>query len=196
TALSADPRAPPITPASLHRLQIAHIPAVHPCKAPRAHHELTYVAEHLREDASADVVDETFKEISDLEHIDWLDRPEVEVSQLEPGKALKYTATVPVRPDVTLGDPAAAAVTVQPTPITDEQVEQTIAGMREHHAEVKPVDRAAQKDDVVTIDLDATLDGKPLPPMGRNAHLELGKDYAIPGLADARGGTEANDTEE
>jgi len=175
-------------------VQHAKIPGFRPGKAPRALYERTYGAEHLWEDAAGDVVDETFKEIADLERIDWLDRPAVEVSQLEPGKPLKYTATVPVRPDVALGDPKAAAVTVQPTPITDEQVEQTIAGMREHHAELKPVDRAAKREDVVTIDLDATLDGKQLPPMGRNAHLELGKDYAIPGLADALVGTKANDT--
>jgi len=175
-------------------VQHAKIPGFRPGKAPRALYERTYGAEHLWEDAAADVVDETFKEIADLEQLDWLDRPEVEVSQLEPGKTLKYTATVPVRPDVALGDPKAAGVTVRPTPITDEQVEQTIAGMREHHAELRPVDRAAKKDDVVTIDLDATLDGKALPPMGRNAHLELGRDYAIPGLADALVGTKANDT--
>lgn len=175
-------------------VQQAKIPGFRPGKAPRALYERTYGAEHLWEDAAADVVDETFKEIADLEHIDWLDRPEVEVSQLEPGKSLKYTATVPVRPDVALGDAKAAGVMVRPTPITDEQVEQTIAGMREHHAELKPVDRPAAKDDVVTIDLDATLDGKPLPPMGRNAHLELGRDYAIPGLADALVGTKAGET--
>ncbi|HLZ47510.1 MAG TPA: trigger factor [Candidatus Limnocylindria bacterium] len=175
-------------------VQQAKIPGFRPGKAPRALYERTYGAEHLWEDAAADVVDETFKEIADLEQIDWLDRPEVEVSQLEPGKPLKYTATVPVRPEVALGDPHAAGVTVQPTPITDEQVEQTIAGMREHHAELRPVDRAAAKDDVVTIDLDVTLDGKALPPMGRNAHLELGRDYAIPGLADALVGTKAGET--
>ena len=113
-------------------VQHAKIPGFRPGKAPRALYERTYGAEHLWEDAAADVVDETFKEIADLEQLDWLDRPEVEVSQLEPGKTLKYTATVPVRPDVALGDPKAAGVTVRPTPITDEQVEQTIAGMREH----------------------------------------------------------------
>jgi trigger factor len=174
-------------------VQHAKIPGFRPGKAPRALYERTYGAEHLWEDAAADVVDETFKEIADLERIEWLDRPEVEVTQLEPGKPLKYAATVPVRPDVTLGDHRAAGVTVQPTPITDEQVEQTIAGMREHHAELKPVERAAEKNDVLTIDLDVTLDGKPMPPMGRNAHLELGRDYAIPGLADALVGTKAGD---
>lgn len=177
-------------------VQHAKIPGFRPGKAPRALYERTYGAEHLWEDAAADVVDETFKEIADLERIDWLDRPEVEVSQLEPGKALKYTATVPVRPEVALGDPGASGVTVQPTPITDEQVEQTIAGMREHHAELKPVERAAGKNDVLTIDLDVKLDGKQMPPMGRNAHLELGKDYAIPGLADALVGTKSGDTKE
>ena len=174
-------------------VQQAKIPGFRPGKAPRGLYERTYGADHLWDDAAADVVDETFKEIADLEGIDWLDRPEVEVSQLEPGKSLKYTATVPVRPAVALGDPAAASVTVQPTPITDEQVEQTIAGMREHHAELKPVDRPAEKNDVLTIDLDVVLDGRQLPPMGRNAHLELGKDYAIPGLADALVGTKAGD---
>ena len=174
-------------------VQQAKIPGFRPGKAPRALYERTYGAQHIWDDAAADVVDETFKEIADLEGIDWLDRPEVEVSQLEAGKSLKYTATVPVRPDVALGDHTAAGVTVEPTPITDEQVEQTIAGMREHHAELKAVDRAAQKTDVLTIDLDVALDGRQMPPMGRNAHLELGKDYAIPGLADALVGAKAGE---
>jgi trigger factor len=177
-------------------VQHAKIPGFRPGKAPRALYERTYGADHLWEDAAADVVDETFKEIADLESIDWLDRPEVALSQLEPGKNLKYTATVPVRPDVALGDPSAAGVTVQPTPITDEQVERTIAGMREHHAELKPVERPAQQNDVLTIDLDVKLDGRQMPPMGRNAHLELGRDYAIPGLADALVGTKAGDTKQ
>lgn len=174
-------------------VQQAKIPGFRPGKAPRALYERTYGAQHLWDDAAADIVDETFKEISDLEGIDWLDRPEVEVSQLEPGASLKYTATVPVRPAVTLGDHAAAGVTVQPTPITEEQVEQTIAGMREHHAELRTVDRPAEANDVLTIDLDVTLDGKQMPPMGRDAHLELGKEYAIPGLAAALVGASAGE---
>jgi len=174
-------------------VQQAKIPGFRPGKVPRALYERTYGAQHIWDDAAADVVDETFKEIADLERLDWLDRPEVEVSQLEPGKTLKYTATVPVRPEVTLGDPAAAGVAVEPVPVTDEQVAQTIAGMREHHAELKTVERPAERNDVLTIDLDVALDGKPLPPMGRNAHLELGKDYAIPGLADALVGATAGE---
>src|SRR5260221_12224774 len=121
-------------------VQQAKIPGFRPGKAPRALYERTYGAQHIWDDAAADVVDETFKEIADLESIDWLDRPEVEVSQLEAGKSPKYTATVPVRPEGTLGDHSAAGVTGQPTPITHEQGGQTIAGKAQHHAELKDVD--------------------------------------------------------
>lgn len=171
----------------------AKIPGFRPGKAPRAIYERTYGAEHLWEDGAADVVDETFREIADLEQLDWLDRPQVEVGQLEPGKPLKYTASVPVRPEVTLGDYAASGATVEPTPITEDEVAKTIAGMREHHAQLVPVTRPAGPTDVLTIDLDVKIDGKDMPPMGRNAHLELGREYPIPGLAEALAGASAGE---
>lgn len=172
----------------------ARIPGFRPGKAPRAIYERTYGSSHLWEDAAGDIVDQTFKEIVDLEGLVALDRPDVEVSQLEPGKGLVYAATFPVKPEVSLGDYAAhgAAVTVEP--LQEEEVEKTIAGMREHHAELRPVDRAATGTDVLTIDLDVVIDGRPLPPMGRNAHLELGREYPIPGLAEGLVGARAGET--
>ena len=172
----------------------ARIPGFRPGKAPRAIYERTYGASHLWEDAAGDIVDETFKQITGHEGLIALDRPDVEVSQLEPGTDLKYTATFPVKPEVTFGDYAAhgAAVTVEP--LQEEEVEKTIAGMREHHAELRPIDRPAEGSDVLTIDLDVVIDGKQLPPMGRNAHLELGREYPIPGLAEGLAGATAGET--
>lgn len=172
----------------------AKIPGFRPGKAPRAIYERTYGANHLWEDAAGDVVDETFKEIVDREELVALDRPDVEVSQLEPGKDLRYTATFPVKPEVTLGDYAAHGASVTVAPLQEEEVEKTIAGMREHHAELRPVDRAASGTDVLTIDLDVVIDSKQLPPMGRNAHLELGREYPIPGLAEGLVGATAGET--
>ena len=172
----------------------ARIPGFRPGKAPRAIYERTYGANHLWEDAAGDVVDETFKEIVDREGLVALDRPDVEVSQLEPGKDLRYTATFPVKPDVALGDYGAHGATVAVAPLQEEEVEKTIAGMREHHAELRPVDRAAGATDVLTIDLDVVIDGRQLPPMGRNAHLELGREYPIPGLAEGLVGATAGET--
>ncbi|MDP9265409.1 MAG: trigger factor, partial [Chloroflexota bacterium] len=166
------------------RVQQARIPGFRPGKAPRALYERTYGSEHLWHEAAEDVVDETYREIVDLEGLQPLDKPEVEISDVGPDQPLRYTATMPVRPNVTLGGYADHGAKVEPAPVTDEDVERTIAGMREHHAELRPVDRPAQDGDVLTVDIDVTLDGRQLPPFGRNAHLELGHDYAVPGLAE------------
>ncbi|MFN2520591.1 MAG: trigger factor [Candidatus Limnocylindria bacterium] len=175
------------------RVQQARIPGFRPGKAPRALYERTYGTEHLWHEAAEDVVDETYREILELEGLQPLDKPEVEISELGPDQPLRYTATMPVRPDVTLGEYVDHGAKVAPSPVTDDDVERTIAGMREHHAELRPVERAARDGDVLTVDIDVKLDGRQLPPFGRNAHLELGRDYAVPGLAEGLVGVSAGE---
>src|SRR6266540_926262 len=172
----------------------ANIPGFRPGKAPRAMYERTYGAQHLWSEGAEDVIDETYREITQTERIEPLDHPQLEIKQLEPGKDLRFALTVAVRPDVTLGDYAAHGATVEPTAPTDEDVERVIAGMREHHAELRPVDRAADGNDVLTVDIDVEIapparggaegdrreekgEGAPRKlTMARNGHLELGRD--------------------
>ncbi len=165
------------------RVREAKIPGFRPGKAPRAMYERTYGTEHLWHEAAEDVIEETYREIVRREDLSPLDQPDVEIATLAEGQALVYTATVPVRPEVGFGDYAGHGATVEPPTVTDEDVERTIAGMREHHAELKPVERPAATGDVVTVDIDATIEGKKLE-LGRNAHLELGREYSVPGLAE------------
>ena len=163
--------------------QQAKIPGFRPGKAPRPIYERHYGTQHLWNDGAEDVIDETYREITQRESIDPLDHPQIEIRQLEAGKPLSYAATVAVRPAVVLGDYKAHGAKLAPTAPTAEDVERVIAGMREHHAELRPVDRAAGKDDVITVDIDVDLDGRSLT-MARNGHLELGRGYAVPGLAE------------
>ena len=65
--------------------------------------------------------------------------------------------------------------------------------MRESHAQLRPVDREARAGDVVTIDIDATIAEKKLPPFARNAHIEAGKDLGIAGLGEALVGMKAGE---
>ena len=174
------------------RVRQAKIPGFRPGKAPRAIYERTYGADHLWHEAAEDVVDETYREIVQREELEPLDRPAVEIGDLAPDRPVHYTATFPVRPDVTIGDYASHGATVEPTAVTNEDVERTIAGMRDHHAEVRPVERPAAEGDVLTIDLDATIDGRELV-LGRGAHIELGRRYGIPGLAEGLVGSAVGD---
>src|SRR6266850_7325457 len=148
-------------------------------------YERQYGTEHLWAEAAEDVIDETYKEIVDLEDLNPIDNPSVEVTQLEPGKPLTYKATVVVRPEVELGDYQAHGATVEPTPPTDADIEKTVDSMREQHAELKPVDRESKSGDIVMVDIDVTVDGKQLPPFARNAHVEAGRESSIKGLGEA-----------
>src|SRR5438270_3175976 len=102
--IAADRLARAADAAFQRHVQRANIPGFRPGKAPRAMYERTYGKEHLWDDAGADLVDETYREIVNAEDLDPIDQPKVAVSQLEEGKPLTYTATVVVRPDVALGD--------------------------------------------------------------------------------------------
>ncbi|MDQ2952610.1 MAG: trigger factor [Chloroflexota bacterium] len=165
--------------------QRAKIAGFRPGKAPRAMYERQYGTEHLLAEAAEDVIDDTYRDIVDLEELSPIDQPTVEVTQLEAGKPLKYRATVVVKPEVELGDYAAHGATVEPKPPTEDEIDKTIDAMRESHAELKPVDRAAKAGDIVTVDIDLTVDGRQLPPFARSAHVEAGREsQSITGLGD------------
>src|SRR5712691_2618760 len=157
-------------------VQRAKIPGFRPGKAPRAMYERTYGKNHLWEDAADDLMDQTYREIVDAEGFEPIDRPDAKVTQLAEGKPLRYTATVVVRPEVVLGDYLAHGAKVEPEPPAEEEVERTIAAMRESHAQLRPVERPATGGDILTVDIDASLPGKTLLPFARNAHIEAGKD--------------------
>ncbi|HEY7623981.1 MAG TPA: trigger factor [Candidatus Limnocylindria bacterium] len=174
-------------------VQRARIPGFRPGKAPRAMYERTYGKEHLWEDAADDLMDQTYREIIEAEGIEPIDRPEAKVTQLQAGQPLRYTASVVIRPDVELGDYTAHGATVEAKAPTDDDIDRTIASMRESHAQLRPVDRAAVAGDIVTIDIDATIPDRKLPPFARNAHIEAGKDLGIAGLGEALVGMKAGE---
>ncbi len=174
--------------------QKAKIPGFRPGKAPRAMYERSYGAEHLWAEAAEDVVDATYREIVELEDLNPLDDPKVELTQLEPGKPMLWNATVTVRPEVALGDYAAHGATIEPAPPSDEEIQKTIEAMRESHAQLQPVQRAAKDGDILTVDIDVTVDGKTLPPFARNAHVEAGRATSITGLGEAFVGMKAGDS--
>jgi trigger factor len=166
-------------------VQRAKIPGFRPGKAPRGMYERAYGKEHLWEDAADDLMDQTYREILEAEGIEPIDRPDAKLTELKEGEPLRYTATVVVRPDVALGDYLAHGAKVEAGPPTEEDVDRTISSMRETHAQLRPVDREARQGDIVTVDIDASVAGKTLPPFARNAHIEAGKDLGIVGLGEA-----------
>jgi len=104
-------------------VQRANIPGFRPGKAPRGMYERAYGKEHLWEDAADDLMDQTYREIVEAEGIEPIDRPDAKLTQLKEGEPLRYTATVVVRPEVTLGDYLAHGAKVEAAPPADDEVD-------------------------------------------------------------------------
>jgi trigger factor len=121
-----------------------------------------------------------------------LGRPEVAVQDVTDGEPLKFTAEVDVRPEFTLPEFGEIDVTVDALAVSDEEIDEQIAGLRERFSTLKTVDRAALTGDYVQIDLEATVDGE-LVPGGSvsNFSHEVGSGKLIDGLDEALQGLAA-----
>ena len=112
-----------------------------------------------------------------------LGRPEVEITDFTDGEALKFTAEVDVRPQLTVPDLATIEVTVDELQIDDSEIDDQIGNLRERFATLKTVDRPAQDGDYVQIDLAATVDGEEVPGgSATNISHEVGSKQLLPGL--------------
>lgn len=117
-----------------------------------------------------------------------IDQPQVDIdpAALIEGQAISFTATVPVRPDVTLGAYTDYPFNLESTEVTDDQVTGVIGELREQQATLRPIDgRPAAKGDIASVKFAGTIDGEPFE--GGSADrlpLVIGDDRMISGWED------------
>jgi trigger factor len=109
---------------------------------------------------------------------------DVEVLQAEEGKPLIFKATVPVRPEVTLGDYKNFNFRPEIETIDDTRVDQVIEELRDQNATLAPVeDRGAKDGDYAVISFVGTRDGQPFEGgTSERMPLILGQERLIPGF--------------
>ncbi|MFR9256702.1 MAG: trigger factor, partial [Merdibacter sp.] len=115
-----------------------------------------------------------------------VDRPELEVEQIEKGKDLKFTVEVFVRPDVELGQYKHLGIEKKVEEVTDDDVMADIERARDRAARyIEVTDREAKLDDQANIDYQGLLDGTPFEGGTAQGHeLVLGSGAFIPGFED------------
>ena len=91
-----------------------------------------------------------------------LGQPEVEITNLDDGKELTFTVEVDVRPKFDLPDLSSVAVTVDDTLVTPDEVAERLSMLQDRFASLKGVQRPVEDGDHVSIDLSASVDGKPV----------------------------------
>ncbi|WP_084106670.1 trigger factor [Demequina sp. NBRC 110056] len=123
-------------------------------------------------------------------------QPEVEVVKI-PGsedgfEGVEFTATVEIRPEVTLPKAEDITVEVEPVEVSDEDVEERLGNLRERFGSLKTVDRPVADGDYVTIDLAATLDGADVDNV-QGTSYQVGAGNMLEGLDDALIGLSADE---
>ncbi len=118
---------------------------------------------YVLEDAIQGAIPRLYGQAVAAESITPVGQPEVEVTELADGEKLAFTAEVDVRPPITLPAFAELAVTVDAVTVEEAEVAEQLASLTERFATLTPVDRAAQDDDYVSLDLVATVDGAEVP---------------------------------
>lgn len=123
-----------------------------------------------------------------------LGQPEIEVTKIEDGQELTFTAEVDVRPEIELPDLSTVAVTVEPVTVEDSEVDAELDALRARFGTLKGVERAAEDGDFVSIDLSATVDGKEVEEAATTGlSHEIGSGQLIDGLDEAIIGLKAGE---
>lgn len=159
------------------------VPGFREGKAPASvaakHIDPVALSQQTLEDALSKAVAEAFLG----EKLQALERPEVDITSYEPGKALEFTAEAEVLPKITLGDYKKLKVTKPKVSVAAADVDEVLERLRQSQAERKEVDRAAKDGDEVVIDFVGKRDGVAFDGGSSKEYpLRLGSNSFIPGF--------------
>ena len=170
------------------------VPGFRKGKVPRAMIEKMYGAEVFYEEAANNLMQDSYPAAVEESGVDVVSRPEVDVVQIEKGKAFIYTAEVAVKPEVKLGKYEGVTVTKVNTKVTAAEVKEALEAERNKNARTVSVKRAAKLGDTVMIDYEGSIDGVPFDGgKAENSPLELGSHSFIDTFEDQLVGHKAGE---
>jgi trigger factor len=181
-----------------HVAERTKVPGFRPGKAPRHVIDRFVGRGSVLAEAIDHLVGESYDAALDQTTIIPIDQPDVDIDPqgVVEGQTVRFSATVAVRPEVTLGAYTDYPFTLEPPEVTDEQVEGVLTELRNEQATLRPADgRGAQKGDVAAVKFAGTIDGEPFE--GGSADrlpLIIGDDRMIPGWEDQLIGMEMGAT--
>ena len=171
------------------------LPGFRKGKAPRKMIESMYGKGVFMEDAVNSLVPQEYTKALGECDLEIVSQPEINVTQMEPGKAHIFTADVAVKPEVTLGDYKGVEVPKSEIAVTDEEVDAEVKKEQDKNARTVAVeDRAAANGDITTIDFEGFVDGVAFDGgKGTDYALTLGSGTFIPGFEDQLVGANTGD---
>jgi trigger factor len=175
--------------------QQARIPGFRPGKVPPRVIDMRIGRGAVLTEAVNDALPEFYSKAVQEAEVFVLGQPEVEITQLEDGKELSFTAEVEVRPKFELPDFSTLTVTVDSAEVTPDDIDEYLTNLRERFASLKGAARAAEDGDYVTMDLSASRDGEMVEDaQATGLSYQVGSGTMLDGLDEALTGLSAGES--
>lgn len=149
----------------------------------------------VRQEVLGELVNKAYFEAVQQEKLQPAGMPAIEAKGGEKeGSDFEFVATFEVFPELELGDLGKVSVVRLEGEVNDADIDQMLDNLRQQQARYEVVERAAQKDDQVTIDYEGFKGGEPFAGgKGENSKLVLGSGQMIPGFEDGIVGMKAGE---
>lgn len=166
------------------------VPGFRKGKAPRLILEQHIGKGALLEEALEELIPRLYSEAIDLQKIEPIEQPRMEIIQTEP---VIFKAVVPVKPTVELGDYHNLRLESEPVEVTEEEVDAAMESKRQEQAVFAPTDHPVQFGDLITLNIEANIGEKPFL-NHKNIGYEVNKDSPVPlpGFAEKLKGVKKN----
>ncbi len=154
----------------------ASIKGFRPGKVPRKVLE-QYYHQQVELDTLEKLLSDSYPKALEEVQLSPVARPVIADEEFKVGEALKYTATVDVRPRIEVADYLGLEIEKKDSGVSDDDVQAKMREIRNMHASIKALDddRPVREGDVAVIDYEGSVDGKPVEgSKGTNYHLEVG----------------------
>ncbi len=162
------------------------LPGFRKGKVPRKLFEMRFGVEALYQDAVEYLLPTAYDEAVREAGIEPVDRPEIDIVQVEVDKPLVFKAKVTVKPEVQLGEYKGLEIQDKKFEADDNAVNEEVDRIRKQHAQLDVVeDGQVEEGDLVSIDFVGTVDGEPFEGgEAENYQLEIGSGVFIAGFED------------
>lgn len=171
------------------------LPGFRPGKAPAKLIEARFGRAAVLQQVVNEALPSRYSEAVTSSDLKPLGQPDIEVTKLDDGEQISFTAEVDVRPDIALPDLEQLKITVDPIEVNDEEVDAELDSLRARFGTLTGVERPAADGDFVSIDLDATIDGEAVEGAATEGlSHEVGSGQLIEGLDDAIVGLSAGES--
>jgi trigger factor len=149
------------------------LPGFRPGKAPRKLLEKQLGTDYARSEALRSALPEFYSQAVIEHDVDVIAPPELDITAGEQDGDVSFSATVEVRPEVSVAGYAGLRVEVPSPTASDDEVDEQIDRLRAQYGELTEVERAAGDQDYVTVDIAGSSDGEPVDGLTADDYLYL-----------------------